>query len=122
MPFKRCLAFQASQSRHSALCQGRISPLDVPEINGSGWSNNSYLDRVEVSLLTPRGAQHICHVVNFTFIQCRVGAQMMLYCVGLLKHSLLSFPFWANGLLGQHTRGRMKVTSLLSALSLASDV
>ena len=50
-PFKRCLAFQASQSRHSALSQGRISPLDVPEISGSAWSNNSYLERVKVSYL-----------------------------------------------------------------------
>jgi len=48
-PFKRCLAFQASQSRHSALSQGRISPSDVPEIAGSAWSHNTYLERIKVS-------------------------------------------------------------------------
>jgi len=48
-PFKRCLAFQASQSRHSALSQGRISPSDVPEIDGSAWSQSNYLEQIKVS-------------------------------------------------------------------------
>ena len=48
-PFKRCLAFQASQSRHSALSQGRISPSAVPEIDASAgattaiWSISRYV-------------------------------------------------------------------------------
>ncbi|DBB00060.1 TPA: hypothetical protein ACH3X1_013917 [Trebouxia sp. C0004] len=52
-PFKRCLAFQASQSRHSALSQGRISPSAVPEIDASAWSHNSYLERVKDYLADP---------------------------------------------------------------------
>ncbi|DBB01760.1 TPA: hypothetical protein ACH3X1_000378 [Trebouxia sp. C0004] len=50
-PFKRCLAFQASQSRHSALSQGRISPSAIPEVNASAWSHNSYLERIKVCSL-----------------------------------------------------------------------
>lgn len=41
-PFKRWLAFRASQSRHAALSQGRINPSDVPEIPGSAWSRDTY--------------------------------------------------------------------------------
>ncbi len=47
-PFKRCLAFQAIQSRHAALSQGRINPADVPEIAGSAWSNNTYSKQLQV--------------------------------------------------------------------------
>lgn len=47
-PFKRCLAFQASQSLHSALSQGRISLSAIPEIDSSVWSHNSYLERIKV--------------------------------------------------------------------------
>ncbi|DBB04942.1 TPA: hypothetical protein ACH3X3_010223 [Trebouxia sp. C0006] len=50
-PFKRCLAFQASQSRHSALSQGRISPSAIPEIDASAWSHNSYLQRIKIHSL-----------------------------------------------------------------------
>ena len=50
-PFKRCLAFQASQSRHSALSPGRISPSAIPEIDASAWSHNSYLQRIKVHSL-----------------------------------------------------------------------
>ncbi|DBB01759.1 TPA: hypothetical protein ACH3X1_000378 [Trebouxia sp. C0004] len=52
-PFKRCLAFQASQSRHSALSQGRISPSAIPEVNASAWSHNSYLERIKDYLADP---------------------------------------------------------------------
>ncbi|DBA90046.1 TPA: hypothetical protein ACH3X2_004312 [Trebouxia sp. C0005] len=51
-PFKCCLAFQASQSRHSALSQGRISPSAIPDINASAWSHNSYLERIRVCSLS----------------------------------------------------------------------
>lgn len=50
-PFKRCLAFQASQSRHSALSQGRISASAMPEIDASAWSHSNYLERIKVCCL-----------------------------------------------------------------------
>ncbi|KAL0034205.1 hypothetical protein WJX77_003345 [Trebouxia sp. C0004] len=52
-PFKCCLAFQASESRHSALSQGRISPSAIPEIDASAWSHNSYLERIKDYLADP---------------------------------------------------------------------
>jgi len=50
-PFKRCLAFQARQSRHAAVAQGRISPSDLPEVDGGAWSQSSYMHRIKVSSL-----------------------------------------------------------------------
>jgi len=50
-PFKRCLAFQARQSRHAAVAQGRISPSDLPELDGSAWSQSNSMRRIKVSSL-----------------------------------------------------------------------
>ena len=66
-PFKRCLAFQASQSRHAALSQGRISPSDVPEVTASAWSNNHYLDKVKVSFLRAV-ILHVCTMMNAKWV------------------------------------------------------
>ncbi|KAL0040310.1 hypothetical protein WJX77_003104 [Trebouxia sp. C0004] len=52
-PFKRCLAFQASQSQQSPLSQGCISPSAIPEIDTSAWSHNSYLERIKDYLADP---------------------------------------------------------------------
>lgn len=95
-PFKRCLAFQASQSRHSALCQGRISPSDVPEINGSAWSQSNYLERIKVSSVW--ALSHICIMNNAKRL-------VVLHCVGLFGWSWVSISIWAYGPFGQHIRG-----------------
>ncbi|KAL0027680.1 hypothetical protein WJX79_008461 [Trebouxia sp. C0005] len=56
-PFKRCLAFQARQNRHSAVAQGHISPSDLPEVDGSAGSQCTCMHQIKDYLAD----QEICY-------------------------------------------------------------